>query len=75
MEWDLLNKELWYQIEENLGEVTDFEIRGNDIHYKSNGVSKVIYKNKTDAGMKIFLQAFTYCAEQFNPVRKCRPFS
>ena len=73
MNWDLLNKELWYQIEENLGEVTDFKIKGNDIHYKSNGVQKIIYKNNDD--MKLFVQSFMYCSGQFNPLRKCKPVS
>jgi hypothetical protein len=73
MVWDLLDKELWYQIEENLGEITDFEIKENDIHYKSNGVSKIIYKTNDD--MKLFVQSFMYCMEQFNPIRKYKPVS
>ncbi len=68
MRTKILNEKLWNEIEENLGEVSDFEIiqteEGIEIHYQSNGIPKVIYS--TDKEMRDFIHSFIYCANAFS---------
>lgn len=61
----MLDKQLWWQIEEDLGIVTDFEVvnqNGNiEIRYKSNGIPKTEYISGNDP--KLLIQCLMYCAE------------
>ena len=76
-----IDKNVWYQIEEDLGEITDFEVLPSPetkhtpfkINYKSNGVSKTIYVSS----FKTLLQSFLYCLEEFTipAFRKYKPAS
>lgn len=63
----LINKELWYKIEDELGEISDFEIVDKndliEINYKSNGTQKHIYIS--DRTKKILLQCFLYASIEF----------
>ena len=65
-----IDKELFYNIELELGEITDFKLDINEksveIKYKSNGIEKSIYSN--DVSMKMFIQSFLYCAKIFTNV-------
>ena len=58
---------LFHKIENDLGEITDFEILDNkglvEINYKSNGMQKQILL--TDKSKKIVLQSFVYCLRTF----------
>lgn len=59
----MFNKQLWWQIEENLGDVTDLEVsyqNGNtEIRYKANGVQKTDYIKGDDP--KLLIQSLHYC--------------
>lgn len=61
------DQELFWNIEEELGEVTDFELTFLGTHtrveYKSNGEQKSIYLN--DINCKMLLQSFLFCARKF----------
>lgn len=70
-EWQYLDKDTWYSIEEELGEVTDFEIKhkstgmfDTEVHYKSNGEPKIMYL--TNHNMKLFIQSLLYCTKEFD---------
>ncbi len=65
--------DLWDEIEEDLGEVTDFELRTCEsqntpfvINYKSNGQPKQIYLSN----YKMVLQSLVYCIEHFSVIKK-----
>jgi hypothetical protein len=64
----ILNKELFNKIEEELGEVTDFniELKNGSLHltYKSNGTERTIIN--TDLSGKILIQSFIYCSNAFS---------
>jgi len=68
MSEQILNKKVFYQVEDDLGIVTDFEIVNTkdsiEINYKSNGKEKKIIS--TDKSCKILLQCFIYCASHFS---------
>ena len=64
----MINKDLFDEIDINLGEITDFKISEideslNKINYKSNGINKEILLS--DKSNKILLQCFLYCGEHF----------
>lgn len=69
-EWQYLNKEEWHKIEEELGDVTDFEIKEHkdskhlkiEIHYKSNGIPKVTYLSNFTP----LIHSFLYCIKEFH---------
>lgn len=76
IKWDLLNKEVWFNIDDEFGEITDFEIRPVDkeltqfiIHYRSGGEPKILYISD----LKMLMQSFVYCSQQFSPIRKYTP--
>jgi hypothetical protein len=64
----ILDLELFEKIDRQLGEVTDFDLKktskGIELHYKSNGIPKIIYQNSDD--MKAFVQSFIYCSNSFS---------
>ena len=72
-EWQYLDKEEWFKIEEELGEVTDVEVKqiegnakGNTVvSYKSNGVEKKMYFIGSE--LKPLIQSIIYCAKEFDP--------
>lgn len=73
---------LWDKIEQDLGEITDFEVVKNngrtghltaEIRFKSNGVDKVMACN--DANFKFFITAAYYVNELINPLKKYTPVS
>jgi len=73
----LFNRELWDEIEEDLGEVTDFEIirdsgkndlMPSEIRFKSNGVDKLMACN--DSNFKFFIQCAYYVTELKTPFKK-----
>lgn len=67
-----LNYPLWYEIEEDLGTVTDLEIVRNDkgceIRFKSNGIDKMMFS--TDREFKMIIQAAYYVTELISPLKK-----
>ncbi len=65
--------DLWDEIEEDLGAVTDFELGTCEsqhtpfvINYKSNGQPKQIYLSN----YKMVLQSLVYCIEHFSVIKK-----
>ena len=64
----VINRKLWDEIEEDLGEVTDFEIVSEkgltEIKYKSNSIPKSILINGENSVLP-FLQSFLYCKKVF----------
>lgn len=61
----LINKSLWYAMDDQLGEITDFRIESDAdfvyVRYKSNGVDKQIMSN--DKSFKFLLLPFAYAAK------------
>lgn len=71
MNWNILNKEEWHKIEEDMGVVTDIEFEFPKegelvtvLRYKSNGVEKAIYFSGNGIP-PILVQSFLYCSRQF----------
>lgn len=67
LEGKLTGKVLFNQIEEELGEVTDFEMvevgDGVEIRYKSDSIDKKIYGSPSEGFKKQLLQCYLYCAK------------
>ena len=65
---NVIDKKLWDEIDNNLGEVSDFNMSEQDghiiINFKTNGVEKQIVSN--DLSMKNFIQSLAYCANAFS---------
>ncbi len=61
----IMSKHLWWQIEEGLGDVTDFEMTDKNgvtiVTYKSNGESKTIAF--TDTSKKLLIQSFVFASK------------
>ena len=59
--------ELFNSVEEELGEITDFEISRTDtdliFKYKQNGEDKIMITNNLDG--KFFIQCIVYCSKRF----------
>lgn len=77
-----INKELWYEIEEDLGEITDFEIHTDlteseyikaEIRFKSNGIDKVIAF--ADNNLKFLIQCAYYISEIQSPLKRYKHVS
>lgn len=69
----LLNKELWHEIEEDLGVVGNVEITTCSnkntpyaVNYTSNGENKVAYISD----LKLLVQSLIYACEDASPVKK-----
>lgn len=72
-----INKQLWNEIEEDLGDITDFEIHTGltefeyiktEIRFKSNGVAKVIASSGDM--YKHLIQCAYYIGALQSPIKK-----
>ena len=63
-----LSKKLWYKIDADLGEVTDLRIKGETLHFKSNGIDKIIVCKGAD--FKFIIQCAYYMTEINSPLKR-----
>jgi hypothetical protein len=71
-----IDYEIWDEIQNDLGDITDFRIVVDpsqnsstfaQIHFKSNGIDKVMACN--DGNFKFFIAASYYCARLLSPIK------